>query len=144
MPFRPYVLQGHTRPLSCVQYNREGDIVFTTAKDGKINAWFSDNGERLGTYDGHTGAAFCVDVNYNTTVVASGAADNTVRLWNASNGTAIFAIRTESGVRSVRFANGDKLLAAATDATFGNIPSIRIYDVGTSADQSSSIRCAFR
>lgn len=28
-----------------------------------MNAWFSHNGERLGTYDGHNGAVWTIDVD---------------------------------------------------------------------------------
>ena len=47
---RPYVLMGHSRPLTQVVYNREGDLIFTTGKDNVANIWFSSNGERLGSF----------------------------------------------------------------------------------------------
>ena len=57
------MLRGHTRAITQVRYNRDGDLLFSVAKDHKPTVWFSFNGERLGTYDGHTGAVWCVDVN---------------------------------------------------------------------------------
>ncbi len=60
---RPLMLKGHTRPLTHVKYNREGDLLFTCAKDKLITAWYVDNGERLGTYEGHEGAVMGCDVN---------------------------------------------------------------------------------
>lgn len=48
---RPLMLKGHERSLTKVKYNREGDLLFSAAKDKSPCVWFSDNGERLGTYD---------------------------------------------------------------------------------------------
>jgi len=50
---KPLLLQGHERSLTQIKYNREGDLLFSCSKDKTICVWYSDNGERLGTYDGH-------------------------------------------------------------------------------------------
>ena len=60
---RPILLSGHERSLTQVKFNREGDLLFSVAKDPTINAWFSHNGERLGTYEGHNGTVWTVDVD---------------------------------------------------------------------------------
>lgn len=60
---RPIIIQGHERPLTMVKYNREGDLLFTAAKDHRPCLWYADNGERIGTYEGHTGTVWCIDVN---------------------------------------------------------------------------------
>ncbi|RUO97442.1 hypothetical protein BC936DRAFT_140801 [Jimgerdemannia flammicorona] len=60
---RPILLQGHTRSLTQIKYNREGDLLFTVSKDKVVNVWFSHNGERLGTYIGHQGSVWTCDVN---------------------------------------------------------------------------------
>ena len=60
---RPLIIQGHERPLTMVKYNREGDLLFSTGKDHTPSVWYSDNGERIGTYDGHNGTVWCLDVN---------------------------------------------------------------------------------
>ncbi|CAB1350504.1 unnamed protein product, partial [Coregonus sp. 'balchen'] len=58
---KPILLQGHERSITQIKYNREGDLIFSVAKDTVANVWYSVNGERLGTYNGHTGALWCVD-----------------------------------------------------------------------------------
>ena len=63
MPIRPILLKGHSRPLTRVKFNRDGDLLFTCGKDHKPNVWYAENGERLGTYNGHNGAVFDCDVN---------------------------------------------------------------------------------
>ena len=60
---RQIMVKAHTRPLTMVKYNREGDLLFTTGKDHTPSIYYADNGERIGTYDGHNGTVWCIDVN---------------------------------------------------------------------------------
>ena len=57
------MLHGHERAITQIRYNYEGDLLFSVAKDQTPTVWYSDNGERLGTYIGHNGAVWCIDVN---------------------------------------------------------------------------------
>lgn len=50
------MLQGHTRPITTVKYNADGDLLFSTAKDNTPTVWYAETGERLGTY----GNFFCM------------------------------------------------------------------------------------
>lgn len=86
------MLQGHERAITQIKYNREGDLLFSSAKDNAPNVWFALNGERLGSYMGHQGVVWCFDVNWETTRFLTGAGDNSLRLWDVSNGTATFLI----------------------------------------------------
>ena len=54
---------GHTRALTKIKYNRDGDLIFSVSKDTQPCVWFSENGERLGTFDGHGGAIWDLDVS---------------------------------------------------------------------------------
>lgn len=45
---RPLSLKGHERALTRVRFNREGDLLFTCAKDKKPCVWYTENGERIG------------------------------------------------------------------------------------------------
>lgn len=56
-------MKGHERPLTFLRYNRDGDLLFSCAKDHTPTLWYADNGERLGTYRGHNGAVWCCDVS---------------------------------------------------------------------------------
>lgn len=86
---RPILLHGHSRPLTQLKFNREGDLLFTAAKDKSPNVWYSHNGERLGTYDGHNGAVTALDVDDQSRFLITGAADNTVKLWSVCDGTIV-------------------------------------------------------
>eukprot|EP00889_Picochlorum_renovo_P006612 jgi/Picre1/33642/NNA_001122.t1 len=69
---RPYILQGHTRPLNQVSFTREGDFLITCGKDSNVNLWWADNGERAGTFNGHNGAVWTTDTTYDTSVLMTG------------------------------------------------------------------------
>ncbi|WVZ14116.1 hypothetical protein V8G54_011682 [Vigna mungo] len=60
---RPILMKGHERPLTFLKYNREGDILFSYAKDHNPTVWFTDNNERLDTYRGHNDIVWCFDVS---------------------------------------------------------------------------------
>lgn len=60
---KPLLLHGHERSITEIRYNREGDLLFSTAKDNKPTVWYSLNGERLGTYEGHNGAVWTNDIS---------------------------------------------------------------------------------
>ena len=60
---KPLMLHGHERSITQIKYNRDGDLLFSSAKDPQPNVWYAINGERLGTYKGHTGAVWCLDIN---------------------------------------------------------------------------------
>lgn len=83
---RPLMLQGHERAVTQIKYNREGDLLFTAAKDSKPNIFYSLNGERLGNLIGHNGAVWCIDVNWDSTRVITAGAEGTVRLWDLETG----------------------------------------------------------
>ncbi|KAJ1926367.1 translation initiation factor eIF3 subunit [Tieghemiomyces parasiticus] len=134
---RPILLQGHERALTQIKYNREGDLLFSVAKDNVINAWFSHNGERLGTYNGHQGTIWSVDVNSNSTLLISGSADNTARLWNVSDGRLLHSWDTNTAVKCVQFSEDDKYVLLVTEERMGFPGTIVIFAIDpTTPDQS--------
>lgn len=125
---RPLLLKGHERSITSLKYNREGDLLFTTSKSPTFAVWYTDNGERLGTYEGHTGAVWMVDVDRNSEKVISGAADNYVKSWDAEYGRNVSSWLHSAPVRAVQFALGDKTFLSVTDQVMGNKPTIHFWD----------------
>ena len=78
---RPLALKGHGRPITRVRLNNEGDILFSSAKDKHICVWYTENGERIGTYEGHNGAVFDIDVSWDTNTLVSAAGDQKMMVW---------------------------------------------------------------
>lgn len=111
------------------RYTKDGDILFSTAKDQIICAWFSANGERLGTYSGHQGALWTVDVDPSTTLLASGAADNTVRLWDVRTGKCVKVWDFNTAVKRVEFSEDGTQLLAVTEKRMGFLGTIVVFDI---------------
>merc|ERR1712166_788014 len=66
---QPIGQKGHTRSITCVQYNRDSDLLFTCAKDSTPTLWYTGNGERVGTFNGHTGANTKLHVSADSSLV---------------------------------------------------------------------------
>lgn len=125
------MLHGHERAITQIRYNRDGDLLFSVAKDTRPTVWYSDNGERLGTYNGHGGAVWCIDVNRDSTLVLTGSADNSAKLWNCETGKELATFPTSSAVRTCAFSNSGKLFTYSTDTTMNSLCQIVLLDVRT-------------
>lgn len=141
---RPLMLQGHERSITQIKYNREGDLLFSCSKDQKPNVWFSNNGERLGTYDGHQGAIWCLDVDWTTSKLITGSGDMTTKLWDVEHGTVIASIPAKSSVRTCNFSYSGNQAAYSTDKAMGHNSELFIIDVRTAdaslSEQSPTLR----
>jgi len=126
---KPIMLKGHERPLTTVKFNREGDLLFSCAKDHAPTVWYTDNGERLGTYNGHQGTVWDCDPNWTSTRMLTGSADRSAKLWDLERGTELFNWGFRAGIRSVSFAHGERMFLAVQDQTFSSQPSIFIFNL---------------
>lgn len=126
---KPYVLYGHDRPLTWVQYSKEGDLLFTCAKDSKPMLWRVSTGERIGVYEGHTGSVWHLDVCYKTKLLLTGAADNSAKLWDVQTGKMLHTWPQSTPVRVVSFSLGAKMFLCVTDKLMGYDAFIKIYKV---------------
>jgi len=111
----PLILKGHTRPLTCVKYNAEGDLMFSCSKDNMPTVWYSDNGERLGTFDGHRGTVWSLDVTRDSKTLLTGGADMTVKVWTVNGGEKLHDFEHPGPVKCVEWAEGDKMFLTASD-----------------------------
>lgn len=124
---KPFVLYGHDRPLTWVQYSREGDLLFTCAKDHFPMVWYAETGERLGIYVGHTGSVWHLDVDFHCRLMLTGAADNSTKLWDVQTGKELYHWAENTPVRCVNFALGSKMFLCATDKLMGYDACVKIY-----------------
>ncbi|ODV92018.1 hypothetical protein CANCADRAFT_81064 [Tortispora caseinolytica NRRL Y-17796] len=127
---RPIMLKGHSRPLTQIKYNREGDLLFSVGKDGIVGVWYSHNGERLGTYDGQMPTAlWTVDPHPESNIALSGGADNEVHVWKVNGGELIHRFQFETTVKQARFSPDGKQLFAIIEQRMGCIGQTVVFDV---------------
>jgi len=128
---RPILLKGHERSITFLVYNKEGDILFTASKAPSFAVWYSDNGERIGTYNGHSGSVWSVDVDRNTNKVISGSADTYTKLWEVETGKELMSWSHKAPVRKVKYSLGDKTFLSVTDQVLGFLPTICLWDLSS-------------
>lgn len=126
---RPILLQGHERSITTIKYNREGDLLFSASKDKEPCVWFSDTGERLGSFQGHTGTVWHLDVNASSTLLATGSADNTCKLWDVTTGKELASLKHITPVRAVGISLGDDMLLTVQDNIMGQKPIVFVWDL---------------
>jgi len=134
---KPLLLHGHERSITQIKYNREGDLLFSSAKDHRPTVWFTINGERLGTYNGHVGAVWCLDPSWDTKYLLTGAADNSAKLWDIETGTIILNFETGSAVRSCGFSYSGKQFFYSTDKSMGRQCEILFFDIAECLSSSA-------
>jgi len=132
------MLQGHERSITTVQYNREGDLVFSTSKDSTPHVWFADNGERLGTFDGHKGTVWDCSVDFMTERLLTASADNTARIWKVEDGSQMHAFEFKTPARVAEWSEGNKLAAFVTDRIMGHDAYLYVYAIAEMGEAQSS------
>jgi translation initiation factor 3 subunit I len=122
-------LKGHDRPISDVQFNHDGDLVFSSSKDGTIQVWSAETGERMGTYAEGTSATNCISVNRESTRLLSAHGNSTVELWEVETGKRLYTYAHDVSVKCVDFADGGKQFLSITEPQLGFSPYIHVYDL---------------
>jgi len=127
-----------------VQYNRDGDLIFSGSKDGVITVWSSENGERLGTYDTPGAAVNCISINRNSTRLLSAHANSSVELWEVETGKKLQSYPHDMSVRTVAFAEGDKSFLTVTDQMMGMSPFIHVYPIPEEKNFKEKVKPTFQ
>jgi len=111
-----------------LQFNREGDLLFSASKSFEPNVWRADTGERIGTYQGHNGAVWYLDVTHDSKYMLTASADNTCRIFGVENGKELAVLKHKASVRSCGWNLGETRFFTITDNVMGNTPSIQIFE----------------
>ena len=119
-------LKGHDRPLTCVVFNKDNDLLLTCGREGLINIWFTENGERLGTLQ-HDGAVLGCAITNDSKTLISASADCSMRMWNVYTGAEKVRYNYDSVVRSVCFSTKDDLFAVTLNKSAKRASSCEIY-----------------
>uniref|UniRef100_A0A061RNP7 Eukaryotic translation initiation factor 3 subunit I n=1 Tax=Tetraselmis sp. GSL018 TaxID=582737 RepID=A0A061RNP7_9CHLO len=126
---RPYILQGHSRPLTHLKYNREGDLLVSCAKDVSPCLWDAETGERIGTYVGHTGAVNSCDISPDSTRLITVSGDQSIKLWEMETGKCLFTIQQNEPARSTAFSNGARMAVVGSDPFMTSESRLDVYTI---------------
>jgi translation initiation factor 3 subunit I len=140
-----------------VKYNADGDLLFTASKDSKPNVWYSETGERLGTYgksliesllslnnkpvhsiDNHKGAVWDLDPSWDSKYLVTGCGDANARLFELTTGKIIARMPHKGSVRAVTWGEGTHFFATASDPfTSRDLGTISIFEFPSESDIGS-------
>lgn len=98
------MLNGHSRPVTCVAFDRAGRTLFTCGKDKLVFAYSVPDMQLLRQFDGHRGAVWGCSVNESGGLLLTCGADNVVLLWEVSSGQQIAEVQVPGVARSVEWA----------------------------------------
>uniref|UniRef100_A0A6G1SGF4 Eukaryotic translation initiation factor 3 subunit I n=1 Tax=Aceria tosichella TaxID=561515 RepID=A0A6G1SGF4_9ACAR len=133
---RPIALHGHTRALTRVRFNREGDLVFSAAKDCSPVVWYSSTGQRIGNYEAKLGVIWDLDVDFSTTLIAA-AGSEAIFVWDAETGKTIHQVDTHNSVRACGFSFSGHQILYTTDSTMKLLPKVCVMDIRDPAQVES-------
>jgi len=132
-------MKGHSRPITHLKYNREGDLLISCGKDHEPCLWDSETGERIGTYAGHNGAVFCCDISLDSTRLITGSGDQSAKLWDLQTGEMLFTFKYNEPARAVAFSHGAKMAVVGTDPFMGSNSNLYVYEIADNpADQTAT------
>uniref|UniRef100_A0A914KPT4 Serine-threonine kinase receptor-associated protein n=1 Tax=Meloidogyne incognita TaxID=6306 RepID=A0A914KPT4_MELIC len=126
---KPLSLKGHGRPITRVRINQEGDILFSSGKDKHICVWYTENGERIGTYEGHTGVVWDVDVSWDTKTLVSASGDQHMMVWDVETGAQLNDSEVGSVVRSIGLSYSGNLAVLSTQKAISNRAGVFVQDL---------------
>ncbi|KZZ90701.1 WD repeat-containing protein 5B [Ascosphaera apis ARSEF 7405] len=81
-----YVLKGHTRGVSAVQFSPDGTMIASSSADCTIRVWDTASGRLIRVFEGHLAGISTICWSPDSTIIASGSDDKSIRLWNVSTG----------------------------------------------------------
>jgi len=126
---KPLSLQGHTRALTRIRINKDGDLLFTASKDHSPCVWYLENGERIGTYIGHNGVIWDIDVSWDTKTLVSSSGDPSVKIWDVETGKNRGTRRVATVGRSISLSYSGNLVAYTTTMVAMTQPMLYIADI---------------
>lgn len=124
----PIALHGHMKPVTMVKYNRDGDLIVSTAKEPKINLYRVKDGIRIGTFMAQGAVSSC-DINRASTLLATSGFDLRTHLWNLCTGEKLVTIDHPAPARAVAFSHDDRILMSVTDAKMGQPGTVSLFNL---------------
>ncbi|KIK33397.1 hypothetical protein CY34DRAFT_713152 [Suillus luteus UH-Slu-Lm8-n1] len=109
-------LKGHTSPVWCLAWTKDGKTLISGSSDYSIRTWNTTNWQQTAVLDEHTHRIIGIAISPNGCILASASEDKTARLWNLENGKPIGSpMQHAQQVNCVSFSAGGKQLATGCD-----------------------------
>ncbi|CAG9483398.1 eukaryotic translation initiation factor 3 subunit I, putative [Plasmodium vivax] len=125
-------LCGHNRPLTHVNTNYDGDLLFTTGRDKKFILWRLADGNQIGLYE-CSGAVYNSDVTYDSKRIACSSAANKVYIFDVYTGETLTVMEENGPVRFVEFNKNpldqSKIVVATDRLKVEHKRFIKLYDL---------------
>ncbi|KAJ5564270.1 hypothetical protein N7513_000512 [Penicillium frequentans] len=83
-----FVLQGHLRGVSAVQFSPDCSMIASAGADAAIKVWDTLTGRLIYTFEGHLAGISTLAWSPDGQWIASGSDDKTIRFWNVNTGRA--------------------------------------------------------
>jgi translation initiation factor 3 subunit I len=128
---KPIILQGHSRPIQDIKFNKEGDLLFSASSDRLITLWASETGERIGTFT-HTAAVNTMSITYDSKLLIAGDKTGGCYFWEINTGALLKKIDMDPtySIRSTELSYGQEKLAIAYSGRLREAKSqIDVYNV---------------
>ncbi|KAJ5627396.1 hypothetical protein N7528_004823 [Penicillium herquei] len=83
-----FVLQGHIRGVSAVQFSPDCSMIASGGADAAVKVWDTLTGRLIYTFEGHLAGVSTLAWSPDGQWIASGSDDKTIRFWNVNTGRA--------------------------------------------------------
>ncbi|OOQ84434.1 Protein will die slowly [Penicillium brasilianum] len=83
-----FVLRGHLRGVSAVQFSPDCSMIASGSADATIKVWDTSTGRLIYTFEGHLAGISSLAWSPDGQWIASGSDDKTIRFWNVNTGRA--------------------------------------------------------
>jgi len=134
----PYILRGHSKPITSLVFNKDGDLLYVSSKDKVVSCWYTKSGELLGSFQ-HKGSVNGVSVNFNTTRVATACATGEFLIWDAKTGIEITSVNVSVPVKSVEFSENGNELLVLTERISKTPSAVSIYSMPKEVLESTKV-----
>jgi len=127
---KTHQLRYHSRPITWLCFNSDGNLLFTCGKDTLVGVWSvsKSRAELLGVYEGHSGAVWSCDITRDSKYLVTGAADQRVICWDASSTSMICEEHMMGVVKFVEWHREENRIAVCVNS-FGKSSAAHIMTV---------------